>query len=77
MQEVVEQLKLQFENLTNQERAELAYYLICSLNPEEEQRAVDAAWKIELKRRVTEIQQGRASGKPADQVFAELREQYS
>ncbi len=77
MREAVEQLKSQFETLTNQERAELAYYLICSLKPEDDLREVDTAWEAELTRRVADIKQGRASGKPADQVFAELREQYS
>jgi putative addiction module component (TIGR02574 family) len=33
--------------------------------------------RAELKRRVADIKNGKVIGKPADQVFAELREKYS
>jgi putative addiction module component (TIGR02574 family) len=70
----VERYKTQLEKLSREERAELAYFLLSSLEPEEEGAA--AAWNAEISRRVAGIRSGTASGKPAEQVFAELRERY-
>jgi putative addiction module component (TIGR02574 family) len=74
MTETLEQLKTQLTLLSNPERAELAHFLLASLEPEEEGAA--EAWDAEVKQRVQEILSGRALGKPADQFFGELREQY-
>ncbi|MFL6202554.1 MAG: addiction module protein [Thermoanaerobaculia bacterium] len=71
----VEAYKNQLEKLSREERAELAYFLLSSLEPEEEGAA--AAWDAEISRRVAEIRSGKANGKPAEQIFAELRERYS
>lgn len=71
----VEGYKNQLEKLSREERAELAYFLLSSLEPEEEGAA--AAWDSEISRRIAEIRSGKANGKPAEQVFAELRERYS
>lgn len=70
----VEAYKSQLEKLSREERAELAYFLLSSLEPAEEGAA--AAWDAEISRRVAEIRSGKANGKPAEQVFAELRERY-
>ena len=70
----VERYKTQLEKLSREERAELAYFLLSSLEPEEEGAA--AAWDAEISRRVAEIRSGKANGKPAEHVFAELRERY-
>jgi len=70
----VEHYKIQLEKLSREERAELAYYLLSSLEPEEE--GATAAWDAEISRRVAEIRSGKANGRPAEQVFAELRERY-
>ena len=70
----VDGYKTQLEKLSREERAELAYFLLSSLEPEEDGAA--AAWDAEISRRVVEIQSGKANGKPAEQVFAELRERY-
>jgi putative addiction module component (TIGR02574 family) len=70
----VERYKTQLEKLSREERAELAHFLLSSLEPEEEGAA--AAWDAEISRRVAEIRSGKANGKPAEQVFAELRERY-
>ena len=43
----------------------MAYALLCSLEPEEE--GVAEAWDAELSRRVGEIRDGNAAGKPAEQ----------
>lgn len=54
----------------------LTSFLIHSLD-EEVDGDVERAWDIELTRRMQEIHNGAASGKPSNQVFNELREKYS
>jgi putative addiction module component (TIGR02574 family) len=76
MTEMMEQLKGQLEQLPSQERAELAHFLLCSLEQEAE-ADVDAAWEVELARRMADIQSGKVVGIPAAQVFDELRAQFS
>ena len=72
MTEAVEQLKSRAGSLTMTERADLAYFLQTSLEPEEE--GAEAAWEIEIARRVAEIESGQAVGRPAEEVLAELRD---
>jgi putative addiction module component (TIGR02574 family) len=72
MSELVSQILSQMPALSNRDRAELAYAFIRSLEPLEEE-GVDEAWNDELTRRLAEIRSGKASGKPADELFAELR----
>lgn len=74
MTEAVEQLKSQAITLTVAERADLAYFLLTSLEPEEE--GVEDAWRKEIARRVKEIRSGEAMGRPLDEILAELRERY-
>lgn len=38
---------------------------------------VEAAWHNDVRRRMEEIRAGRVVGKPAAQVFAEVRERYT
>ncbi|MEX0775835.1 MAG: addiction module protein [Phycisphaeraceae bacterium] len=66
-----DQLKSHLSDLPVEDRAELAQFLIDSLDGDQGQ--TDAAFDAELARRVEEIEQGRASGEPADQVITELR----
>jgi putative addiction module component (TIGR02574 family) len=73
MPEVLQNIKSQIGLLTLEERAELASLLLESLEPDEND-SVGQAWEIEVGRRVAEIRAGSATGKPAEQVFAELRE---
>lgn len=75
MNQVVDKLKAELDRLSAPERAELAHYLILSLESEEDPSA-EAAWEAELDRRTAQIRSGQASGKPAGQVFAELREKH-
>ncbi len=72
MSETVTQILTRLDSLSQQDRAELAYAFVCSLEPDDEPGAAEA-WHDELSRRVAEIRSGRASGKPAEQLFAELR----
>jgi putative addiction module component (TIGR02574 family) len=74
MTEAVEQLKSQANALSAAERADLAYFLLTTLEPEEE--GVDEAWRVEIARRVADIRNGTAVGRPAEEVLTELRERY-
>ncbi len=75
----LEKLKVELAGLTEQERADLAHFLLNSLGDADAGAEADAeaAWDIELAQRADEIKDGTAVGKPADQVFAELRAKYS
>jgi putative addiction module component (TIGR02574 family) len=79
MANAIEELKAELAGLTEEERAELAHFLLNSLDGagDDANADVEAAWDAELARRADEIQWGAAVGKPADQVFAELREKYA
>jgi putative addiction module component (TIGR02574 family) len=71
MTEAVAHILTQLESLTQQERAELAYAVLLSLEPEE--TGVEEAWDEELARRVARIRSGQAVGKPAEQAFEDWR----
>lgn len=71
-----ERLKPELAQLSAQDRAALAHFLIHSLDEDEDADA-EAAWDAELARRAEEIKNGTAGGEPANKVFAELREKYS
>ncbi len=72
MSTFLEQFRSQLTGLPTGERAELALFLIHSLDTDVDADA-DDAWDAELQRRVAEIDGGKAVGIPAEQVFAELR----
>lgn len=74
MTRAVERFKSELEQLSQAERAELASFLLESLGPEDAGAA--AAWDAEVSRRTAEIREGRAQGRPAEDVFAELRQQF-
>lgn len=71
---IMEQIKAQVNNLSDTEKAELAYFFLTSLEPEEE--GVEESWRIEIARRVAEIKSGQAVGRPAEEILDELRERY-
>jgi putative addiction module component (TIGR02574 family) len=75
MSETAEQLKVELAQLSTRERAELASFLIHSLDEEVDDQA-EVAWSDELTRRMQEINHGTAMGEPAEQVLKELREKY-
>src|SRR5205823_5487618 len=75
MTEAVERLKTEARSLTSRERADLAHFLLQSLDQGEDADA-EAAWDAELARRAAEIESGKVTGIPADQVFAEIRKKY-
>ncbi len=76
MTETAEKLKVELSQLPTAERAELAYFLIHSLD-EEVNYDVESTWDGELTRRMQEINDGNASGQPSNKVFTDLREKYS
>ncbi len=75
MTEGAEQLKATLLQLTTEDRAELAYCLLRSLD-EGDDDDVQSAWKAELERRWQEMESGKEPGEPAEKVFADLRKKY-
>ena len=61
--------------LPKDERAALAHELISSLD-EEKESDVQNAWDMEIERRVSEIKAGKAPGRPAEQILAEIRAKF-
>jgi putative addiction module component (TIGR02574 family) len=74
MNPAIESLKDQLAALSTKERAELAYFLLTSIEPED--IGAEAAWDAEASRRVEEISSGHAVGRPVRELLAELREQF-
>ena len=68
-------LRDQLSRLPDEDRVELAEFLLDSLAPSYEER-VAAEWEAEFKRREEDILTGRTVGIPAEQVMAELRQRY-
>ena len=74
MTDIAEKLKEEVLRLQTQERAELAYCLIRSLD--EDEADIKTAWEVELERRWQEMTSGKVVGEPVENVFAELRKKY-
>jgi putative addiction module component (TIGR02574 family) len=70
----IDHLKSQANDLTTAERAELAYYLLASLEPEDDDAT--EAWRVEIARRMADIRSGKAIGRPAEEVIKEMREKH-
>lgn len=62
--------------LSSKERAELAHELIVSLDDVAD-KEVETAWDAEIERRVKEIKSGKAKGRSAEDMLAEIRAKYS
>jgi putative addiction module component (TIGR02574 family) len=71
--ETAERLKSELSRLPPKERAELAHFLIHSLDDEVDADA-EAAWDAELAKRLEEINRGQAVGEPAAKVFGLIRQ---
>jgi len=72
MSPVLAELKRQAAQLSQSERAELALALIESLDGEPP-ADVEEAWRVEVERRIAEIDRGEVQLIPGDEVFARLR----
>jgi putative addiction module component (TIGR02574 family) len=72
MSDTLTELKEKASRLSEAERAALALSLIESLDgpPDPD---VEEAWRIEIERRVGEIDRGEAQLIPGDEVFARVR----
>jgi putative addiction module component (TIGR02574 family) len=75
MSAMVAQLTEQALGLSESERAELAHRLLLSLDDVADEGA-EEAWEIEVARRVEQIKNGTAKGRPAEDVFREIRARY-
>lgn len=71
---VAEKLKADVLQLSTPDRAELAYWLIRSL--ESEDAVAQTAWEDELERRWMEMETGKVAVEPAESVFAEMQKKY-
>jgi putative addiction module component (TIGR02574 family) len=60
-------------SLSPDERVEIAESLILSLD-DERAAEIEAAWAVEIKRRIESIDKGQVQLIPADQVMREMRE---
>ncbi|BAG01863.1 MULTISPECIES: addiction module protein [Microcystis] len=76
MTKTAETLKIELAQLSVQDRAELAYFLIHSLDEGVDDNVLEA-WDRELTQRLAEIYARTAKGEPSDKVLLELREKYS
>ena len=76
MTDTTEALKAELSRLPPASRADLARYLIDSLDVGFDP-AVQAAWEAELNRRWEQIRMGAETGTPAEEVFQTLRDKYT
>lgn len=65
-------LEQKASQLSDDERAQLALFLLESLEPTEDGE-VEEAWRIEAESRLSEIERGEAGLVPAEEVFENLR----
>jgi len=72
MSTVLTELKQRAAQLSESERAELALALIESLDGEVDAGA-EEAWRVEIERRIAEIDRGDVQLIPGDEVFARVR----
>ena len=75
MRENAERVRQEALQLPEADRAELARFLIESLDDSEDPD-VEAAWDEELRRRVERIEQGKSRLRPAHEVLGEIRDKY-
>ena len=77
MTETAERIKHQLTDLPQRDRAELAQFLLQSLDSDESwDEESEKLWDLELERRMNEIKSGQAIAEPFETVFQELRNQY-
>jgi len=72
----VEKMRSEVMALAASERASLAHELILSLDDPTE-FDLSPAQETEIQRRLNMVREGTASGRPADEVFADIRAKYS
>ena len=73
MPDLVAELSERAKVLPPEDRARLAEELLASLE-ESPSAEVDAAWDVEIQRRIAEVEAGTATLAPAKEVFARVRQ---
>ncbi len=71
MSATIEEVTQDALTLPEIERASLAQTLLRSLEPAED--GVEEAWTVEIGRRLERVRDGTAQGRPADEVFRDIR----
>jgi putative addiction module component (TIGR02574 family) len=74
MSKTAEKMKTKLAGLSVKDRAELAYYLLHTLDDDESESAVQKAWEMELDRRWAQIESGEAKGILAAEAIGKARE---
>ncbi|MDH4199677.1 MAG: addiction module protein [Spirochaetia bacterium] len=64
-------------SLSPDERAMLAHDLIISLDEITKDNQLEMAWDTEIEKRVKEIKNGNAKGRPAEEILSEIKAKYS
>ena len=72
----VEKMRSEVMALSASERASLAHELILSLDDPTEYD-LSSAQETDIQRRLNMVREGTASGRPAAEVFADIRAKYS
>jgi putative addiction module component (TIGR02574 family) len=72
MADLVTELTERAKSLPPEDRARLAEELLATLDPSDDE--VDAAWDAEIRKRITEIENGTVRPIPADEAFAQVRQ---
>jgi putative addiction module component (TIGR02574 family) len=72
MTDALNELEQRAAQLPPEERAQLALFLIRSLEPSDEGN-IEEAWRIEAEARWAEIQRGETETVPGPEVFADVR----
>ena len=72
MSSLVDELAQKARALPAEDRARLAEDLLATLQDKPDPE-VEAAWDAEIRRRIEDIDSGRVTTIPADEVFAEVR----
>jgi putative addiction module component (TIGR02574 family) len=76
MAQTMESLKDQLAQLPENQRAELAQFLLHTLNGHDDIED-EEAWIAEMDRRAEEIKSGKDVCEPVEKVIAELRKKYA
>ena len=72
MSSILDEITQKARSLPSEDRARLAEDLLSTLQ-EDRDPEIEAAWDVEIRRRLDEVDAGRAKLIPAADVFAEIR----
>jgi putative addiction module component (TIGR02574 family) len=74
MSPALQRLKPEIDRLSFEEREELADYLyFFGEKSDESEKAIRAAWKVEIEKRIEECDAGQDGAVPVEEVMEELR----